>query len=443
MQWHGKRRVGVRSKSSGGQNGYLLKVAENCNIETAVLYRENESALPLIDQLERKGIQYRLKSTDMPFFTSRIVTDITNIMRFALDSSDTELFMRIYFKMQMFLSRKEATELCEIAKKHEENVLDIVDFADLRNGMIKGKCYSIRTHLKNMIKENPYKAINRIVNFMGYGEYLERSGITDESKLFILKTLAYNEHNIGSFLRRLEYLQKLIKEKKTDYNSKFILSTIHSAKGLEYDRVYLMDVADGIFPSRVPERNTKDRSEIKYIEEERRLFYVAMTRAKNDLHIFKIAGQPSTFVKEMSLTLGGELKKETEALVKSAAQAIFSTKERDVQIPDSIIIGERVVQKTQGGGVVTDADYDSFGQAKKFKVFFDNGRIGEYVFPMAFEKGHMKLESVAEAPNTQKSEFYIPDDFYFDKPETKSVEKKPEKNDKSLLRYVFQNSCNI
>ncbi len=63
----------VDLKTRSNQYGYLLKVAANCDRETAVLYRDNESAIPLIDSLDRNGIDYRIKSVDMAFFTNRVV----------------------------------------------------------------------------------------------------------------------------------------------------------------------------------------------------------------------------------------------------------------------------------------------------------------------------------------------------------------------------------
>ena len=71
-------------------------------------------------------------------------------------------------------------------------------------------------------------------------------------------------------------------------NCNLILSTIHSSKGLEYDRVYMIDMMNGILPS-APDpagRKNADQSEISMYEEERRLYYVGMTRAKNELDIF-------------------------------------------------------------------------------------------------------------------------------------------------------------
>ena len=421
----------IDAKSRSSQYMYLLKVAQGCDRETAVLYRDNESALPLVDILDRRGVPYRIKSVDMTFFTSRIVTDITNILKFALDPSDTELFMRIYFKLQMYLTKKEAASLCEISKYQEENVLDCVNLADIRNGMIKGKCNSIRTHLKNMLKESPYKAVTRICNYMGYGEYLEKNGIDEKNKIYILKMLASNEQNLKGFLQRLDYLQRMLKDKRTDYNCQFILSTIHSSKGLEYDRVYLIDVMDGEFPSHVIDKNCKDKKQIRDFEEERRLFYVGITRAKNDLSIFKYTGETSTFVKEMKSIKAG-LKRDADILVKAASAAIFNSDakktKQDVTIPaGGIVIGERIVHNTYGAGVISDADYDNNGNSTKFRVYFDNGIVKEFKYPMAFERGFMKLESVSEAPKTQESDLYIPDDFYFEKTEPKSVEKKPEK----------------
>ncbi|MCR4901806.1 MAG: ATP-dependent helicase [Butyrivibrio sp.] len=296
-----------------GQYNYLLKVAErkafglseteqngeNIKTMTAVLYRDNESILPLVDILERNDIPYRIKSMDMTFFTHRIVADIVSIIRFAFDQKDTELFMKIYFKFQTFLKKKEAIQLCEIAVAENIDILEAAEELENLNPNVIGKCKAIHTHLVNMINESPMKAINRIERYMGYGDYVERNQL-DEDKLYILRRLAYNEDTLLSFIDRLDYLQEKLKNKEPDYNCKFVLSTIHSSKGLEYDEVYLMDVCDGVFPDKVSVSVSKlSPQERKEFEEERRLFYVGITRAKNRLNIFKFDAEPSTFIKEM------------------------------------------------------------------------------------------------------------------------------------------------
>lgn len=81
------------------QYAYLEKVARNCRTETAVLYRNNDSALPLIDRMNRAGIPYRCRQFDGSFFTHRVVRDITDVIRFAYDPEDGALFLRIYYKL--------------------------------------------------------------------------------------------------------------------------------------------------------------------------------------------------------------------------------------------------------------------------------------------------------------------------------------------------------
>ena len=76
------------------QYNYLLKVAENCTESTAVLYRNNDSALPLIDLLEQKGVPYACRQREGFFFTSPLVRDITDMLEFAFDDGNKDLFLR-------------------------------------------------------------------------------------------------------------------------------------------------------------------------------------------------------------------------------------------------------------------------------------------------------------------------------------------------------------
>ena len=391
----------IELKTRTNQYSYLLKVAANCNRETAVLYRDNESAIPLIDQLDRQNIPYRIKSIDMAFFTHRVVTDVTNIMRFALNPYDTDLFMRIYFKCQTYLKKNQAEEICRISAERNIPVLDAINYTLKLNAMIMKQCRSLQTHLKNMLKEPPSKALYRIETPLGYGDYLERNSI-DANKLFILKMIAYNEVSVTSFLGRLEYLQNMLKNSRTDYNCPFILSTIHSSKGLEYDQVYLMDICDGVFPNKVIRfSGSSTPQERKQFEEERRLFYVGMTRAKNDLNIFKLNDNSSCFIREIHSPAVKEKKADKEADNKTQIKpkAVPYNSEKEEYVCDlELVIGERVVQKTYGAGTVTDAAYDDEGKVRSFTVFFDdNGAEKTFAFPMAFIAG-MQLESGDEVP---------------------------------------------
>jgi len=275
----------------------LVKVAEECETTTAVLYRDNESALPLIDLLERRHISYIIKKADFTFFSHHIVLDVLNIMRFAINPNDTELFMQIYYKIHTYLNKVTAIRICEISEKKQISILDAaIQYGYLPEGTLKS-CKSMKMHLGLMINERAEKAIRRIVDSMGYGDYLERQKMKD-SKIFILKSLAANESTPQAFISRLTELAQNIKEKENDFDCKFILSTIHSSKGLEYDNVYLMDICDGVFPENVRDPKSATTEEMKEYEEERRLFYVGVTRAKDTLCIFK-SDKVSTFCNEL------------------------------------------------------------------------------------------------------------------------------------------------
>lgn len=162
-----------------------------------------------------------------------------------------------------------------------------------------------------------------------------------------------------------------------------------------------MDVCDGVFPNNViRSSNSSTPQERKQFEEERRLFYVGMTRAKNDLNIFKLSDNVSCFIKEIHNPVDKDRKvKKTSVKSQTKPKLIpYSSAKEEYVYDFELVIGERVVQKTFGAGTVTDAVYDDNGNVKNFSVFFDNsGAEKTFAFPAAFIAG-MQLESGAEVP---------------------------------------------
>ncbi len=282
----------IELSSRGAQYTYLAKVANGCNEQTAVLYRDNESVIPLVDLLEYEQIPYRIKNAELGFFTHRIVQDIRNIIKFALNPYDTESFMQIYYKLNMYLKKLDAMQAVQISIERDIPVLDAaIDHCGLKARTVSS-LKSIRTHLNHIRTEQAGRAIGRIVQYMGYREYLEKAGLK-ENKVFILKNIASRTDTLQDFLNRLSYLQDVMQHKEPAYDCPFILSTIHSSKGLEYDRVYLLDVLDGVFPVEVPAKRM-DGKELESYEEERRIFYVGVTRAREELYLFALK-TPSLF----------------------------------------------------------------------------------------------------------------------------------------------------
>lgn len=378
----------IELKTRKAQYTYLEKVAMECREQTAVLYRDNESVLPLVDRLERQGIPYRMRNADLTFFTHRTVTDILNIIRFAINPKDTELFMQIYFKLNLYINKQNAIRFCEISTEKDMPVLEVaVRYGDFPDYTVRS-IQEIRMHLELVQKEAADKAVNRIVKLMGYGEYLERMGL-NEGKIFIMKEIACMEETAEGFLNRMAQLQQIIREKESDSACPFILSTIHASKGLEYDAVYLLDVMDGILPEKVLMNQKKaDAKEWETYEEERRLFYVGVTRAKNCLQLFRLPNT-STFCKEL---LGRESKvafapsqgrylTPTTAKCAEKPQKVFS-EEKYAAFCESLSEGVSVAHKKYGQGVVVEmleeyATIQFEETSKKFslKFLFESGML--------------------------------------------------------------------
>ena len=308
----------ISLKSRKAQYVYLMKAAQECTTgmagmsgseehrgradasvtETAVLYRDNECAIPLIDLLERKNIPYRMRNADLSFFTHRTVLDVQNIIRFAMDPKDTELFMQIYYRLKLFFNKKDALRYAQISQEKDMEVLD----AALKYGNLEkyqeDNIRNLKRQMVRILNMPGDEAVNQILTYMGYQDYLKKMGM-NANKLETVKLIGSRVESPEKLLERLEELRTIIQEKVSYKDCPFILSTMHASKGLEYDTVYLLDVMDGILPEKVlANPRTASKEELETYEEERRLFYVGVTRAKNQLNVFT-TNKPSKFCSEL------------------------------------------------------------------------------------------------------------------------------------------------
>lgn len=264
----------------------------------AVLYRDHECALPLIDLLERKEIPYRMRNAEISFFTHRTVLDVLNIMKLAMHPKDAETFLQVYYKINTYIRKEDALQIARISETQDISVWNAAVRYHGLSDYTMSSVQNTRMHMQQLLTERGDKVVKRILYYMGYQEYLERCGLKAD-KIEILRILGSREDSMAGLLQRLRELQDILTRKETDYSCNFILSTIHASKGLEYDTVYLMDVTDGILPAQMLKNPEKaSREERETYEEERRLFYVGATRAKSELYVFT-TGKPHSFCKEL------------------------------------------------------------------------------------------------------------------------------------------------
>lgn len=297
----------IRLSDYSRQAQYLLKIAERCDRSTAVLYRNHDSALPLIDLLEQRGVPYACRQRESDFFTSPLVRDLSDMLIFAFDGSDRERFLRFYYKLDLKIKKAVLLSILERTPAAVPVLQALIESGRLEPWQV-GKAKSLRTHFSKIPTLSTSAALERLTLYMGYQDYLrEQRG--DTARLDVLLALARQTPAVRDFLPRLQALRDYIESPLPRPDSPFVLSTIHSSKGLEYDRVILIDVVDGLLPSVEAQPAGGDHlseEDRQTLEEERRLFYVAVTRAREELDLLcydkkfgQDAGNTASFVSQL------------------------------------------------------------------------------------------------------------------------------------------------
>ena len=257
-------------------------IKENLDLSksNAILFRNNISAINLVTFLLEDGIDFYINEDFLEFFKSQIIDDIFDIINFSQDFNNVKAFENIYYKIRTFLKKTEIEKLN--IKPKNQDVFDF--FYETLDSDRKNSLYDIEKKLKHLRKLNLPRKISYIYKYLGYKEYssLKANKFAEEiinKDLFIESLINFTKdlETIDDFDRKILNLKKKIRL-MTPTN--IILQTIHRSKGLEYDRVFVIDMNKNEFPIIDYEKNPEDS-----LEEERRVFYVAMTRAKENLFI--------------------------------------------------------------------------------------------------------------------------------------------------------------
>jgi DNA helicase-2/ATP-dependent DNA helicase PcrA len=323
------------------QYKYLFAIAPIFEMRTAVLYRNNDSSLPLIDMFERNGLPYNIRQFDGGFFSHRIVTDFTDIIKFANNPHDVDIFMRIYYKIDTRITKTIASKACECSKRSGLPILVELAQSTELSSYSKERVLILLALLPRLPKTNCKEALRLIWEDLGYHQYVISKKL-DDGKYLTLFLLGIHESSPSGLLRRLQELSDIIANHKNVSTCNLLLSTIHSSKGLEYDRVIMLDVFDGILPQKVV-NNTLSAEESKHYEEDRRLFYVGITRAKKELYLFNCRNTESSFIREVLCVL------EKDNIGSGFAASLLN----------KIFCGGSYVHKTDGKGIIAACNRDS------------------------------------------------------------------------------------
>ena len=332
----------VKVKDATEQNRKIVEKIQELNSagipysDMAVIFRTNTEPRALSSRLMKNGIPFSMKDNIPNIFTHFLAENIFDYIRLARGNRDRKVVLRIINKPNRYISR---------------DALDMpqVDFEKLRQYYkdkyrIVNNLNVLENDLERIAKLAPYAAVNYVRKAVGLDayvhEYAEYRGVSVDDYMDILDEIQESAREFLSMDGWLQYIDEYTKE-LTERNrlgaaasDSVTLTTMHSAKGLEYSYVFIMDAVEGMTPH-------KKSLDGENVEEERRLFYVAVTRAKYGLYIYvpqKIFGKNvsvSRFVQEMLV-------------------------DREL-----IKVGNKIVHKRYGQGIITYVDQ------KKLCVYFD------------------------------------------------------------------------
>jgi len=280
--------VRKKLRDSRKQYGYLLREIEKSlkrGRQVAVLYRNHTSGIPLFDLLDRKGIPFS-GEFDTYFFEDRLVKDLEYALRLAANPWDLEAYSQIYWKLGLNTTKNQYMKVVSDIRKGKRGTI-FERLAEVSDGSFAEKILEFGDDMSEIGGMEPYDALENI-NSLFYLQWIrhqENKGIESyagmEEKYLTLLALAAEQKTIGGFLERLKQLGKI--NRREDGRS-VTVATIHQSKGMEFDKVFIIDLYRGILPS---DNNTgvTGAFQTDRYEEETRLFYVALTRARYEVEI--------------------------------------------------------------------------------------------------------------------------------------------------------------
>lgn len=282
------------------------------NSDFAVLYRMNSQSRAIEDILRRENIPYKIIG-GLKFYERKEIKDTIAYLRIIENSSDNLSFLRVINEPKRGIGKTSIEKIQAIAEENNISMYETVKKADIYFPKIVGNVQQFVSTIEELkTKKLPIsELIKEVINKTGYLQSLkDEKTIEAETRIdnieeFLTVAMEFEKESADKSLN--EFLNSISLSSDTDnleeQDDQVTLMTLHSAKGLEYPCVFLVGLEEGIFPS------FRSIETPKEIEEERRLFYVGITRAKQYLYLSlakkrTIFGstsynQPSRFIKEI------------------------------------------------------------------------------------------------------------------------------------------------
>lgn len=298
----------INSKNTYLQTKHVVENAKNMaeNGESvAILYRNNISSINYISAFNDVD-DFFIKDGKMAFYSQFILKDLIDILNFAIDANDLDSFARIFYKFNMYL-KKDFIHQIQMMDPNL-SIIDRLEQCDGINRFYIEKIDLLRYYMNKIASLKFEKAIDIIFGELGYIDYLKELSRRNKTPMITYSRVIDTIINISKGVATLSEFENklhLLKEKQRKHSNnsaKITLSTIHGSKGLEFDNVFLVDLIEDEFPSAFS-MNSNDEHGV--LEEERRLFYVGMTRAKTNLtlitlkNLHKNKANMSLFLKEI------------------------------------------------------------------------------------------------------------------------------------------------
>lgn len=315
---------------------YIKENYQGTYADNAVLYRTNMESRSMIDILTKRKIPFVLLDKGYNFFNHFICKDLINYLKLSIDQYDKNAFAWIINKPFRYIS-KENLGYINSYQEHKSPFDILINKKDMPPFQCK-KIDDLRKEILYLNKMSLGSAIQYIISTMGYIDYLREyankygQSLDDlEDVLEEFKGAAEEFKTITEFLIHVNNVEEQIESSKAVEDG-VILSTIHGVKGMEFNNVYIINCNEEV----IPHKSSMEEN----IEEERRLFYVAITRAINNLYVFS------------PKTIRGKFRETSRFIAES------HLKEEAEKIDYGIEVGNMLYHRTYGEGSVIEIDKD-------------------------------------------------------------------------------------